>query len=274
VADLLSAKTSEVALIQNFSIGLNLFVQSLPAKTKILLIEQDYPSLTTPFVINDFEVIWTTFEDDNTLDLTKIEEAIKRHKPAFFALSHCQYLTGYLADLESIGAICKQYNCKLIVDATQSFGSISIDVKKCNISILGASCYKWALAGFGNGFLYINENTLNTIAAAMLSYKATKNFTLNASGKYVGQQYLDNTESKARSLDAFTNVDLSINYISTEVKGTKTLDVGLFLNNVLNQYYAPNGYTYSGIIGGERQDYNFLYPMAGFNWMMKVSMTL
>lgn len=114
----------------------------------------------------------------------------------------------------------------------------------------------------------------NTIAAAMLSYKVTKHFTLNASGKYVGQQYLDNTESEARSLDAFTNVDLSINYISTEVKGTKTLNVGLFLNNVLNQYYAPNGYTYSGIIGGERQDYNFLYPMAGFNWMMKVSMTL
>jgi len=114
----------------------------------------------------------------------------------------------------------------------------------------------------------------NTIAALMLSYKATKHFTINANGKYVGQQYLDNTESEARSLDAFTNVDLSINYISTEVKGTKTLNVGLFLNNVLNQYYAPNGYTYSGIIGGERQDYNFLYPMAGFNWMMKVSMTL
>jgi iron complex outermembrane receptor protein len=114
----------------------------------------------------------------------------------------------------------------------------------------------------------------NTIAAAMLSYKANKYFTVNASGKYVGQQYLDNTQSDARSLDAFTNLDLSINYISTVVKGTKNLNVGLFLNNVLNQYYAPNGYTFSGIIGGERQDFNYLYPMAGFNWMMKVSMTL
>jgi len=114
----------------------------------------------------------------------------------------------------------------------------------------------------------------NTIAAAMLSYKANKYFTINASGKYVGQQYLDNTQNDARSLDAFTNVDLSINYISTVVKGTKNLNVGLFLNNVLNQYYAPNGYTFSGIIGGERQDFNYLYPMAGFNWMMKVSMTL
>jgi cysteine desulfurase/selenocysteine lyase len=172
VADLIHAKTSEVALIQNFSIGLNLFVQSLPAKTRILLIEHDYPSLTMPFQINDFEVVWTTFENDHTLDLTNIEEAIKQHKPAYFALSHCQYLTGYLADLESIGAICKQYNCKLIVDATQSFGSVSIHVKKCNISVLGASCYKWALAGFGNGFLYVNEDMLNTYPPKSAGYNS------------------------------------------------------------------------------------------------------
>ena len=82
--------------------------------------------------------------------------------PSFFALSHCQYLSGYLADLESIGALCSEHNCKLIVDATQSFGAITIDVLKCNISVLGASCYKWALAGFGNGFMYINQKTLDT----------------------------------------------------------------------------------------------------------------
>jgi selenocysteine lyase/cysteine desulfurase len=160
VAELVNAKSSEIALIPNFSIGLNLFVQSLHAKTKVLLIEDDYPSLTTPFIINDFEIVWTTFEEDKTIDLTKVEEVLKKYTPQYFALSHCQYLTGYLADLQSIGSLCKEYNCKLIVDATQSFGAIGIDVQECNISILGASCYKWALAGFGNGFMYINEKVL------------------------------------------------------------------------------------------------------------------
>lgn len=124
---------------------------------------------------------------------------------------------------------------------------------------------------------YINTDIAfspNTIAAAMLSYKATEHFTLNTSGKYVGKQYLDNTQNDARSLDAFTTVDLSINYSSSELKGAKTINVGLYLNNVLNQLYAPNGYTFSGYLGGERQDFNYLYPMAGFNWMMKVSLVL
>ncbi|PCJ66788.1 MAG: TonB-dependent receptor [Bacteroidetes bacterium] len=114
----------------------------------------------------------------------------------------------------------------------------------------------------------------NTIAAAMLSYKANDHFTLNAQGKYVGKQYLDNTQNNARSLDAFTNMDVSLNYTSKEIKGTKLLNIGLYLNNVFNQYYAPNGYTFSGYLGGERQDFNYVYPMAGFNWMMKLSMTL
>lgn len=160
IADLTNARASEIALIPNFSIGINLFVQSLPTKTKVLLIEDDYPSITTPFQINDFDIVWTTFEKDHTIDLNKLEDALQKEKPDYLALSHCQYLTGYLADLESIGALCKANDCRLIVDATQSFGAISINVQKCNISVLGASCYKWALAGFGNGFLYINEQVL------------------------------------------------------------------------------------------------------------------
>lgn len=114
----------------------------------------------------------------------------------------------------------------------------------------------------------------STIAAAILSFKANEYFSINASGKYVGQQYLDNTQSEDRSLDAFTNIDLNINYQNSEIKGAKNLNVGLYLNNVLNQFYAPNGYTFSGILGGQRQSFNYLYPMAGFNWMIKVSATL
>jgi len=172
VADLIHCSASHVALIANFSIGLNLFVNSLPSKTKVLLIQNDYPSLTMPFQINDFEVVWTTFEEDHSLDLAKIEQTIKEHQPAFFAISHCQYLSGYLADLEGIGAICKEYDCKLIVDATQSFGAIEINVKKCSISLLGASCYKWPLAGFGNGFLYVSEELLKTYPPKSAGYNS------------------------------------------------------------------------------------------------------
>ena len=72
VAGLINGSVSEVALIPNFSIGLNLFINSLTSETKVLLIEDDYPSLTIPFQVNELDVIWTTFDEDHTLDLAKI----------------------------------------------------------------------------------------------------------------------------------------------------------------------------------------------------------
>ena len=114
----------------------------------------------------------------------------------------------------------------------------------------------------------------NTIGAAMISYRVNDQFSITGQGKYVGRQYLDNTQSIDRSLDAFQNVDLSMRYQTTEIKGVKQLNLGVYFNNILNAYYAPNGYTYSGVIDGQRQDFNYLYPMAGFNWMMKLSITL
>ncbi len=114
----------------------------------------------------------------------------------------------------------------------------------------------------------------NTIAAIILGYKPNSPLSFNVQGKYVGKQYLDNTSSDERSLDAFTNIDASINYETNDVPGIAKMNVSFFLNNVLNQYYAPNGYTFSGYLGGERADFNYLYPMAGFNWMLKVGITL
>ncbi|MEY2924903.1 MAG: hypothetical protein RLZZ337_1451 [Bacteroidota bacterium] len=114
----------------------------------------------------------------------------------------------------------------------------------------------------------------NTITAAMLNYKPTKPFTFGISTKYVGAQYLDNTQSDIRKLDAFTNIDAFIRYENKEINELENLTLGLYLNNVLNQYYAPNGYTFSGYIEGNRADFNYLYPMAGFNWMIKIGILL
>lgn len=114
----------------------------------------------------------------------------------------------------------------------------------------------------------------NIIGALMASYKVNKNWTLDAFGKYVGAQYLDNTQNEGRKLDAFTNVDASITYTNSEIKGMQKMSVGFYLNNALNSFYAPNGYTFSGFLNGKREDFNYLYPMAGRNVMVKFSVTI
>ena len=86
--------------------------------------------------------------------------------------------------------------------------------------------------------------------------------------KTVGRQFLDNTGQQSRSLDPYQTFDLQFSLPATW--GTVKVD---FLN-VLNAQYAPNGYTWGYLYGGQRTDENFYYPMAGRMVMLTYTLGL
>lgn len=103
------------------------------------------------------------------------------------------------------------------------------------------------------------------IASSMFSYTVVKGLDIDLISKYVGEQYLDNTQNTSRKLDAFFVNDIRAGYEFKLNKFFKVVRLGILANNILNTAYAPNGYTYSGIIGGTRTDFNFYFPQAGTN---------
>lgn len=94
-------------------------------------------------------------------------------------------------------------------------------------------------------------------------------FTLAWMSKLVGRQYLDNTGNVSRSIDPYNFSNLQLNY-SIFDKFCKEIQFGLMINNVLNQMYSNNGYTFSYAYGGETTTENFYYPQAGRNFMVRV----
>ena len=106
----------------------------------------------------------------------------------------------------------------------------------------------------------------NTIAGAGLEYIIKKNTLLNVTGKYVGSQYLDNTQNTARKIDAFSYFNFSASHTFYGVR-FKSMRLGLQINNILNSLYQANGYTYSYKYDGIITTENFYYPQAGINLM-------
>lgn len=106
----------------------------------------------------------------------------------------------------------------------------------------------------------------SVISTGILAFTPTENITLQWITKYVGSQYLDNTSSADRQLDAFLVNDFRFNWSLSYPKFPK-IDVGIQVNNVFSELYAPNGYTFSGLSGGERLDFNYFFPMAEANFM-------
>jgi iron complex outermembrane receptor protein len=113
----------------------------------------------------------------------------------------------------------------------------------------------------------------NTIAGASLNFVATKNIELSLLGKYVGKQYLDNTQSSNRMLTDFYTQDVRAIY-TIKNKIFKEWNIIGQVNNVFNKKYEPSGYTFSYVAGGQFTTENYYFPMAGTNFMLAVNVKL
>ncbi|MBC6365715.1 TonB-dependent receptor [Algoriphagus sp. AK58] len=127
-------------------------------------------------------------------------------------------------------------------------------------------------------FTYSNTDIAfspNVVGAAIIEFRPIKHLSVNWLSKYVGQQYLDNTSNDARSLDTFFTNDLRISYSATP-RFFKGLELNLLINNIFNEMYEPNGYTFSYFVPGgngrELVTENFYYPQAGTNFLLGLRM--
>ncbi|TDO28352.1 TonB-dependent receptor [Sediminibacterium goheungense] len=110
-----------------------------------------------------------------------------------------------------------------------------------------------------------------TVAGTQLMFYPAKQFELGVLGKYVGRQYMDNSQLNRSKLNAFATQDVRISY-SFAHKVFKQIQLIAQVNNLFNKLYEPNGYSYSYTSGGVLYTDNGYYPMAGRNFMVAVNL--
>jgi len=110
----------------------------------------------------------------------------------------------------------------------------------------------------------------NVIVGSQFTYSPQKNLEVALLTKYVGKQYLDNTSTETRKLDAYFTNDVRITW-TIKPSWTKEISFNLLFNNVLNERYESNGYTYGYFAGGALTQENFYFPQAGRNFLAGVN---
>lgn len=167
IANNLNADVSEIAFVQNTSLGMNLVAQMLPEKGEMLTVDDEFPSSTIPWIQQDFSV--TTVKSD-------IEKAITANTKVL-VISHVQYKTGFCADLMVVGEFCRKNNLIFVVNATQSFGVVPIDVKKANIDFLVFNGIKWGISGNGTGSMFVAHKWLDSLKLPIAGCESTTNYS-------------------------------------------------------------------------------------------------
>jgi iron complex outermembrane receptor protein len=111
------------------------------------------------------------------------------------------------------------------------------------------------------------------VGSATINFLPVKNLELSLVCKYVGKQYLDNTQNESRSLDPYYTQDARMIYTISK-NWLREANIIFQFNNIFNKLYEPNGYTFSYIYGGSLTTENYYYPMAGINFAVGVNIKL
>lgn len=85
----------------------------------------------------------------------------------------------------------------------------------------------------------------SVIAANMLEYTPVKNFQISLLSKFVGEQFMGNTDSEASKLDSYFINDVNIAYRLNNLPVVKEIVFSALINNIFNVEYISNGFYYT-----------------------------
>lgn len=178
VADLLKVASDDIAWTSNVSHSLNILAQGLSWQKddEIILNDIEFPSNVYPFLNLKTQGVNVKFAKSvrGKVDLEDIEKLVTS-KTKLISISMVQFLTGYRANLESIGEFCKDKNIIFCVDGIQGVGALDIDLQKCNIDFFAGGTHKWLMALQGLGYAYISKNLLGMIESKHVGWTSVKN---------------------------------------------------------------------------------------------------
>ncbi len=111
----------------------------------------------------------------------------------------------------------------------------------------------------------------SVISAAILTVEPIKNFKIQLTGKYVGDQYYDNTQREETKLDAYFVMNGKLSYL-WKLKHRNEVEFQFLVNNVLDKQYINNGWGYKAHFEDGSPDYIeqgfFIQP--GINCMGRI----
>jgi selenocysteine lyase/cysteine desulfurase len=135
---------------------MNLIVDALSGRGSVISCSLEFPVSTWPWMHRGCAVELIEARDGE-IEAEDVRRAMTE-RTGIISLSHVQYSNGFRAPLEEIGALKGEHS--FVVNASQSAGAFSIDVKRMRIDALCATGHKWMTAGYGSGFVYLSGELL------------------------------------------------------------------------------------------------------------------
>ena len=117
------------------------------------------------------ELHWMRADKGLTVDPDALESMIG-DDTAIVVLSHVEWGTGQVHNLERLAEVAHRHGALLVIDATQSAGQVPIDIAT-GVDAIATSTYKWLCGPFGAGIMYVSP-ALQKLNPGILGWRSHK----------------------------------------------------------------------------------------------------
>jgi len=161
-ANLFSVPNPEqVVFTFNATHGLNIAIRSLVKPgSHVVISGYEHNAVTRPLAsIPDVKVTVVRsclFDKSGTVEVFKKE--LERGADAVIC-THVSNVFGFILPIDEIADLCRKYNVKLIIDASQSAGCIPLDFQKLGADFIAMPGHKGLYGPQGTGLLICGEET-------------------------------------------------------------------------------------------------------------------
>jgi cysteine desulfurase/selenocysteine lyase len=179
VAGLINCHRDEVAIVENATVGWMMAFYSIPFSPgdRILTAEAEYASNYLAYlqIAKRSGVVVETIPSTATGEVcVESLQAMIDDRVKLISITHVPTNGGLVNPVEEIGAVARQHGILYIVDACQSAGQLSLDVKTIQCDVLTATGRKFLRGPRGVGFLYVSKRILDSLHPPMIDLYSAK----------------------------------------------------------------------------------------------------
>lgn len=173
VARLLNCEASEVAIVENATVGWMMAFYAIPfeAGDRILTVEAEYASNYLAYlqIAREkgvvVETIPSTVSGEACLESLR---AMIDPRVRLISVTHIPTNGGLVNPIEEIGVIARENEILYLVDACQSAGQMTLDVGRIGCDLLSATGRKFLRGPRGSGFLYASKRIIDQLHPPMI----------------------------------------------------------------------------------------------------------
>ena len=200
-AQLLNARSEEIAIIRNTTEGVCLVAEGFPwqAGDNVVVPASEFPSNLYAWKNLSHRGVEVRVVDTD-LDHVCLDRlsAACDERTQIIAVSWVGYRTGFRLDLAAVAQLAHSHQALLFVDVIQGLGALQLDVVETGIDALAADGHKWLLGPEGAGIFYLRAELLETFRPLGIGWNSvvqagnfadTRMDLKPAAGRYEGGTY-------------------------------------------------------------------------------------